>query len=129
MQNVDADMMRIDSDNAVRRPILSPKCPQTSPPIGRMTNEMANTANVASRPVVGAASGKKTTGDNRCEIAVYGVVEPFDEVADEARRDDPPENTGRGVHRARRRCGGAEGELRFWAMPTPSAEPGVALKR
>ena len=60
MQKVAVDMMRIDSDSAVRRPIRSPKWPQTRPPIGLMTKEIANTANVASRPVAGEASGKKT---------------------------------------------------------------------
>ncbi len=37
-------MIKIDSESAVRRPILSPKCPHTMPPIGRTMNEIANTA-------------------------------------------------------------------------------------
>ncbi len=58
---VAADMMRMDSDNAVRLPTRSPKCPQKIPPIGRMTNDTANTAKVDSSPAVADDSGKNTT--------------------------------------------------------------------
>jgi len=58
MQKVDTDMIRIDHDNALRRPWRSPKCPQTMPPSGRTRNDRANTAKVASRPVVLSVCGK-----------------------------------------------------------------------
>ncbi len=54
-------MMMIDHDSAARRPIRSPIAPQTMPPTGRITKEMANTAKVASRAAAGAISGKNTT--------------------------------------------------------------------
>jgi hypothetical protein len=44
--------MRIESESAERRPILSPKCPHTMPPSGRTMNEMANTAYAASSPLI-----------------------------------------------------------------------------
>ena len=61
MQNVETDMIRMDRESAVRRPSLSPRCPQTKPPNGRTKNEMANRAKVASRAVCGSDSGKNTT--------------------------------------------------------------------
>jgi hypothetical protein len=54
-------MIRIDSDSADLRPILSPKCPQTMPPIGRTMNEIAKTPYAASRPDIASVFGKKTT--------------------------------------------------------------------
>lgn len=58
MQNVETDMIRIDQDNALRRPYLSPKCPQTRPPRGRTMNDRANTANVASKALALSVCGK-----------------------------------------------------------------------
>ena len=60
MQNVAPDMIRMDSDSAVRRPTLSPMWPQTNPPSGRTRNEIANRAKVSRSPVWGSDSGKKT---------------------------------------------------------------------
>ena len=58
MQKVATVMIRIDQDKALRRPYLSPKCPQTRPPNGRTINDRANTAKVASSPVVVSVCGK-----------------------------------------------------------------------
>ena len=60
MTVVAPDMIRIDQDSAVLRPMRSPMLPQTMPPIGRMTKESAKTAKVASSAACGAISGKKT---------------------------------------------------------------------
>ena len=68
----------------MRRPILSPMLPQTMPPIGRMMKEIAKTA----KRRLGRDLREEGVGDDRSEIAVGGVVEPFDEVADEARAED-----------------------------------------
>ncbi|MNE24448.1 hypothetical protein D3C80_1177380 [compost metagenome] len=61
IQKVEIDMIRIDQDSALRRPYLSPKCPQTSPPSGRTINDSANTANVASSAVVLSVCGKNVS--------------------------------------------------------------------
>ncbi|MCY1462897.1 hypothetical protein D9M71_807200 [compost metagenome] len=61
MQKVAPDMIRIDSDRALRRPKRSPIWPQTMPPMGRTMNDRANTAKAASSPVVLSACGKNTT--------------------------------------------------------------------
>ncbi|MCY1431278.1 hypothetical protein D9M71_472430 [compost metagenome] len=58
MQKVETDMIRIDQLKALRRPYLSPKCPHTSPPNGRTMKDKANTAKVASKPVVLSVCGK-----------------------------------------------------------------------
>ena len=60
MQNVATDMIRMESDSAVRRPTLSPMWPQTNPPSGRTKNEIANTREGRSSPVWRSDSGKKT---------------------------------------------------------------------
>lgn len=57
--------------------------PQTMPPIGRITKEIAKTAKVASIAAEGAI-WEKDDGDHRGEIAAGRIVEPFDELADEA---------------------------------------------
>ncbi|MOA68808.1 hypothetical protein D3C78_1966110 [compost metagenome] len=58
MQKVEIDMIRIDNDSAFRRPWRSPKWPQTTPPNGRTRNDRANTAKVASKPLVLSVCGK-----------------------------------------------------------------------
>ena len=53
-------MIRIDHASAKRRPSLSPKAPQMIPPIGRSTNEIANTAYVINSSIVLSVDGKNT---------------------------------------------------------------------
>ncbi|SMX69270.1 hypothetical protein BLIN101_00730 [Brevibacterium linens] len=54
-------MMRIDTDSAERRPILSPICPQMKPPMGRTTKDTAKTAKVDRRARLPSDLGKKTS--------------------------------------------------------------------
>ncbi len=89
MQNVAPDMIRMERESAVRRPTLSPIWPQTNPPSGRTRNEIANRAKVQQEPGLGIGFREEDRGDGDGQVAVNGVVEPFNEVADEAGRDDP----------------------------------------
>ena len=89
MQNVATDMMTMDSDSAFRRPSLSPMWPQKKPPSGRTRKEMAKTREGGQQCCLAVGFREEDRGDDAGQVAVDGVVEPFDEVADEARGDDP----------------------------------------
>ena len=53
MQNVAPAISRIVVASTPFRPTLSPRGPSTMPPSGRNTNDTANTASVAAKPIFG----------------------------------------------------------------------------
>jgi hypothetical protein len=56
-------IMRSESTSMALRPILSPKWPKTSPPMGRATKPTAYVEAEASLPAVSLNSGKKSAGN------------------------------------------------------------------
>src|SRR6185312_10603195 len=80
MASVEAAINRMTTASTRCRAIRSPSGPNTNPPSGRMKNAAAKIAKVFSRGFI--SRRKETGGDERCEEAVDGKVEPLDGVAD-----------------------------------------------
>ena len=60
MRNVATPMITKVRTRTVLRPVRSPKCPKTMPPIGRATKPTAYVANESSVPTSGSKVGKKS---------------------------------------------------------------------
>ena len=71
IRNVTPPMRRRVITSIDLRPIRSPKCPKTTPPIGRATKATPNVANDASVAASGFNSGKNSFGNMSAAAVPY----------------------------------------------------------